>query len=99
MSDLSVTASLPEALVGRLKELEEPPGVRVKRIPALTTPVTQREILDGPSTMCRGWSTATGTRRSGMSTRLVPSSGTTRWEPALTSSIPTTSVRSSTCRA
>jgi hypothetical protein len=46
MLNSSATASLPEALVARLKELEKLPGVRVNRIPALTTPVTHREIFD-----------------------------------------------------
>lgn len=46
MSDLRVAASLPKALVARLKEFEKRPGVRVNRVPALPTPVSQREILD-----------------------------------------------------
>jgi hypothetical protein len=46
MSDLSVAASLPKALVARLRELEKQPGVQVNRIPVLTTTVSQREILD-----------------------------------------------------
>ena len=45
MSDSYATASLPEALVARLKELDES-GVQVQPIPALIKPLTQREILD-----------------------------------------------------
>ena len=46
MSNLTVAASLPDALVAHLKEVEKLPGVRVNRIPVVTSPVTQREILD-----------------------------------------------------
>ncbi|MEE6139937.1 hypothetical protein SKC41_26865 [Mycobacterium sp. 050128] len=46
MSDLIAAASLPQALVARLRELEEQPGMRVNRIPVLTTTIGEREILD-----------------------------------------------------
>ncbi|WP_156772314.1 hypothetical protein [Mycobacterium sp. 1245805.9] len=46
MSNLTVAASLPEALVARLKEVEQLPGVRVNPIPAVTSLVSRREILD-----------------------------------------------------
>ena len=46
MSDRDVTVSLPEAMIARLKELDELRGLQVRPIPALITPLTQREILD-----------------------------------------------------
>lgn len=46
MSDLSVAASLPKALVARLRELEKQPGMQVNRVPVVAVPVGQREILD-----------------------------------------------------
>lgn len=46
MSNLIAAASLPKTLVARLRELQEQPGMRVNRIPVLTTPVGQPEILD-----------------------------------------------------
>jgi hypothetical protein len=46
MSNLTVAASLPEALVAHLKEVEKLPGVRVNRVPVVASPITRREILD-----------------------------------------------------
>ena len=51
MSELYETASLPETMVARLKELAELPGMKVHPIPAVIPPLDQRHILDAARDM------------------------------------------------